>query len=90
MQAEFDRRTFLGHGAALGVLGLAAPSLLARGVMAADTSKREVPTASHWGAIEAKVEGGRRVSITPREKDPAPSRRLPGILDSVWSPSRIE
>ena len=50
----------------------------------------EVLTGSHWGAFRAKVEGGRCVAVTPWEKDPAPSHQLPGVMDSVYSPTRIK
>jgi trimethylamine-N-oxide reductase (cytochrome c) len=90
LRAELSRRAFLGYGAAIGALGFVAPTLLASGARAASTPDGEVLTGSHWGAFRAKVEGGRWVSVKPWEKDPAPSHQLPGILDSVYSPSRIQ
>ena len=90
LRAELSRRAFLTYGAALGALGFAAPSLLMSGARAAGVPDGEVLTGSHWGAFRAKVEGGRMVSITPWEKDPAPSHQLAGVLDSVYSPTRIK
>jgi trimethylamine-N-oxide reductase (cytochrome c) len=89
LRAEMSRRAFLSYGAALGALSIAAPSLLATGARAA-TPDGEVLTGSHWGAFRAKVEGGRVVSLKPWEKDPAPSHQLAGILDSIYSPTRIK
>ena len=65
LRAELSRRAFLRYGAALGALGLAAPSLLMSGARATTAPDGEVLTGSHWGAFRAKVEGGRMVSITP-------------------------
>jgi trimethylamine-N-oxide reductase (cytochrome c) len=84
-----SRRSLLGWGLAAGVFGMAGPSLLSVGARAA-TPDGEVLTGSHWGAFRAKVEGGRIVSVKPWEKDPAPSHQLPGVLDSVYSPTRIK
>ena len=89
LRAELSRRAFLGYGAAFGALGIAAPALLATGARAA-TPDGEVLTGSHWGAFRAKVEGGRVVSFKPWEKDPAPSHQLAGVLDSIYSPTRIK
>ncbi len=89
-QAEMSRRAFLRAGVAFGALGFAAPSLLVSGARAAAAPDGEVLTGSHWGAFRAKVEGGRWVSVTPWEKDPAPSHQLPGVMDSVYSPTRIK
>ena len=46
-------------------------------------------TGSHWGAFRAKVDNGRFAAISPWDKDPRPSPQLEGILDSVYSPTRI-
>jgi trimethylamine-N-oxide reductase (cytochrome c) len=84
-----SRRGLLGWGLTAGIFGMAGPDLLAVGARAA-TPDGEVLTASHWGAFRAKVEGGRFVAIKPWEKDPAPSHQLPGVMDSVYSPTRIK
>ncbi|ABD87310.1 trimethylamine-N-oxide reductase TorA [Rhodopseudomonas palustris] len=85
-----SRRSVLNGGAALAALGIFGPSLLAQGARAAGVPDGEVLTGSHWGAFRAKVEGGRITSLKPWEKDPAPSHQLPGVLDSVYSPTRIK
>lgn len=88
-RTELTRRRLLGYGLAAGVFGFASPSLLSVGARAA-TPDGEVLTGSHWGAFRAKVEGGRIVSVKPWEKDPAPSHQLPGVIDSIYSPTRIK
>jgi trimethylamine-N-oxide reductase (cytochrome c) len=90
LRAELSRRAFLNYGVALGALGFAVPSLLSIGAKAATMPDGEVLTGSHWGAFRAKVEGGRFVSIAPWEKDTGPSHQLAGVLDSVYSPTRIK
>jgi trimethylamine-N-oxide reductase (cytochrome c) len=89
-RAELSRRAFLNYSAAFGALGLAGPSLLVEGARAEGVPDGEVLTGSHWGAFRAKVEGGRFVSLKPWEKDPAPTHQLEGVLDSVYSPTRIK
>ena len=81
-----SRRQLLATGAAAGLFG---PSLLAHGARAA-VPDGEVLTGSHWGAFRAKVQGGRFVAIRPWEKDPHPSAQLPGVMESVYAPSRIK
>ncbi len=84
------RRAILQSGVAAAAFGLVGPSLLARGAQAAVAANGEVLTASHWGAFRAKVEQGRFTAIRPWEKDPYPSHQLAGVMDSVYSPSRIK
>jgi trimethylamine-N-oxide reductase (cytochrome c) len=69
--------------------GALAPGVLTRGALAQGHSG-EVLSGSHWGAFWARVEDGRWTGIRPWEEDPHPSHQLPGILDSVYSPSRIK
>ncbi len=83
---RLSRRQLLATGAAAGMFG---PSLLAHGARAA-VPDGEVLTGSHWGAFHAKVQGGRFVAIRPWEKDPHPSAQLPGVMDSVYAPTRIK
>ncbi|MFO1061462.1 MAG: molybdopterin-dependent oxidoreductase [Dongiaceae bacterium] len=90
LAAELSRRTLLSRGAALGALAAFAPSLLAQGARAAGVPDGEVLTGCHWGAFRAQVQGGRAVAIKPWEKDPYPSHQLPGVLDSIYSPTRIK
>ncbi len=88
-RAELSRRSLLRSGIALGAAGFFGPSLLSQGARAAGADG-EVLTGSHWGAFRAKVESGRIVSVKPWEKDPAPSHQLAGVLDSIYSPTRIK
>jgi len=86
----FSRRTFLEATTAASALGVLGPSLLSFGAYAATPASGTVLTGSHWGAFRAKVEGGRIVGYTPWEKDPFPSAQLKGVIDSVYSASRIK
>jgi biotin/methionine sulfoxide reductase len=49
-----------------------------------------VPHASHWGAFDAVVEGGRISAIRPLAGDPAPPAMLHSIPDAVHSQVRID
>jgi trimethylamine-N-oxide reductase (cytochrome c) len=87
---RFSRRTFLEATGAAGALGMTGTSLLSFGAAAAVPKSGTVLTGSHWGAFRAKVEGGRIVSYTPWEKDLFPSAQLKGVVDSIYSASRIK
>ena len=43
----------------------------------------------HWGVFYGMVEDGRAVEFKPWEEDPHPSPQLPGVMDSLYSESRI-
>ncbi len=87
----FSRREFLEAIGAAGALGIVGPSLLSFGsAMAAEPKAGEVLNGSHWGAFRAKVKDGRIVGYTPWEKDPFPTPQLKGLIDSVYSPTRIK
>ena len=90
LRAELSRRSFLNYSAAVGALGFLGPSLLSLGARAAEAASGDVSSGSHWGAFTAKVEGGRAVEFVPWAKDPYPSFQLPGVLDSIYSPTRIK
>jgi trimethylamine-N-oxide reductase (cytochrome c) len=86
-----DRRSLLKLSTAASAMALLGPSLLVHGARAATSvPDGEVLTGSHWGAFRGTVKDGRFVSIAPWDKDPAPSHQLEGILDSVYSPTRIK
>ena len=85
-----SRREFMKGATALGALGVFAPSLLRAGMAHAAGADGQVLTGSHWGAFHAVVKDGRFAEIKPWEGDPHPSRQLAGVLDSVYSPSRIK
>ncbi len=88
--SRFSRRDFLEATSAAGALGMTGTSLLAFGAAAAVPASGTVLTGSHWGAFRAKVEGGRMVGYTPWEKDLFPSAQLKGVVDSVYSATRIK
>jgi len=87
-----SRRTFLTGALASGALGLTGVSLLTAGARATApaAASRTVLTGCHWGAFRAQVENGRMTGIKPWEMDPHPSAQLAGVLDSVYSPTRIK
>ena len=87
---EITRRGILQGATALGAMGVLAPAWLRAGAAQAAGMDGEVLTGSHWGVFYAKVEGGTWTEIRPWEGDPHPSHQLPGIMDSVMSPSRIK
>lgn len=84
---SLSRRDFLNGSLAI-ALGCAAQPLLATGAKA-QTAEQKILCGSHWGAFYGRVEDGRAVEFIPWEGDPAPSPQLPGVLDSIYSPSRI-
>jgi trimethylamine-N-oxide reductase (cytochrome c) len=88
--AGISRRSFVSAALSSGAFGSSASSLLVNRAQAASLPEYEVLTGCHWGAFRAKVPGGRIVSVKPWEKDPRPSAQLPGVLDSVYSPTRIK
>ena len=85
-----SRRDFLYGTAAAGIFGAMAPSVLAPGAVEAAVANGEVLTGSHWGAFKATVEGGRWTGVRGWENDPYPSHQIEGVLDSVYSPTRIK
>lgn len=86
--SALSRRRFLQTVAATGCLGLAAGPLFPRAAGAQTT--KGVISGSHWGVFRAEVRDGRAVAFTPWEGDPTPSKQLPGVLDSIYSPTRIK
>ncbi|HAT85741.1 MAG TPA: trimethylamine-N-oxide reductase TorA [Rhizobiales bacterium] len=83
-----SRRSFLGTTAVASLGALFGPSLLGSGV--ARAANGEVLTGSHWGAFRATVKDGRWTSVRGWEHDPYPSSQLEGVMDSVYSPTRIK
>ncbi len=90
VQPGWSRRSFVSAALASGAFGFGATSLLSQGARAATPTTPDVLTGCHWGAFRAHIEGGRIVSIKAWEKDPRPSPQLPGVLDSVYSSTRIK
>ncbi|MCW8970420.1 MAG: molybdopterin-dependent oxidoreductase, partial [Rhodospirillales bacterium] len=86
---RISRRNFLMSASAFGTIGVLAPSLLTSGAAHA-AADGEVLTGSHWGAFRATVKGGRWTAVAPWEGDPHPSPQIEGVMDSVYSPSRIK
>lgn len=81
------RRGLMCGAAAAGAVGLIGP--LAGVAQAATAMSGEVLTGSHWGGFYATLAGGKITGFKPWEKDPHPSAQLPGVIDSIHSPSRI-
>jgi len=88
-EARLSRRRFIQAALASGALGSTGLPLLARGAQPAAPGAREILTGSHWGAFYGRVEQGRVTGVRPWEKDPRPSHQLPGVIDSIYSPTRI-
>lgn len=87
---SLSRRGFIKSALATGALGATGASLLVPGARAAaDAGQKEILTGSHWGAFYMRVENGRATGIRAWEQDPRPSPQLPGVLDSIYSPTRI-
>ncbi|WP_247894868.1 trimethylamine-N-oxide reductase TorA [Azospirillum argentinense] len=82
-----SKRAFL-KGSAAVALGLSSLPLLARGAIA-QTAPRKILSGCHWGVFYGKVADGRVTEFIPWEGDPAPSPQLPGVMDSIYSESRI-
>ena len=83
------RRGVLKGGAALGALATLAPALLKSGAARAEAA-REVISGSHWGVFWAGVEDGTWNKVRAWEGDRRPTHQLQGVMDSVYSPSRIK
>ncbi|TQF79253.1 molybdopterin-dependent oxidoreductase [Elioraea sp. Yellowstone] len=49
-----------------------------------------VPHASHWGAFDALVEGGRVAAVRPFARDRFPGSLIASVPDIVHAPSRID
>ena len=88
-QLTISRRSLLQSATAMGALAAFAPTVLRPGAAQAGTNG-EVISGSHWGVFYGQVEDGVWTDLRPWENDPAPSHQLPGIMDSVYSPSRIK
>lgn len=85
--APYSRRDFI-KGSAAAALGLSSTPLLARGALA-DAGRRGILSGCHWGVFHGMVEDGRAVEFRPWAGDPHPSPQLPGVMDSMYSESRI-
>ena len=86
---DMNRRSFLKSSAMLTMVGAASGSLLSRGAQAQSASKLTM-SGSHWGVFRGRVDHGRLVEVTPWEHDPHPTPMLEGMMDSIYSPSRIK
>lgn len=87
--SSISKRHFLKGSVAAMALGLPGVPLLARGAASAATAQKSILSGCHWGVFYGEVENGRAVRFRPWEGDPAPSPQLPGVMDSLYSESRI-
>ncbi len=87
---HFTRRDFLQSSTALGAIGMFAPTMLTSAPAIAAVENGEILTGSHWGAFRAIVKDGKWIDVKPWEGDPHPTRMIKGVMDSVYSPSRIK
>lgn len=86
---QINRRSFLKNTAAFAILSASNGSLLTRSAKAQSATKRTM-SASHWGVFRGQIDNGRLVKVFPWEKDPHPNPMLEGMMDSIYSPSRIK
>lgn len=85
---KITRRSFLkGSTAAAGVVG--ASALSANPLGSLDIEKK-IPHATHFGAFYAKVRNGKVYDLVPQESDKGPTVLTKGLIDRVYSPSRIK
>lgn len=87
--SKISRRGVLKGATAFGAMAAFAPSLLRPGAARAQGAG-SVMSGSHWGVFTANVQDGTWASIEPWAGDPHPSHQLAGVMDSVYSPSRIK
>ncbi|MDR3516963.1 MAG: trimethylamine-N-oxide reductase TorA [Azospirillaceae bacterium] len=87
--AGVSRRGFLKNSALLAALAASGGSLLSRGARAASTSQT-ILSACHWGVFRGQVTDGRLETVTPWEGDPHPNDMLQGMMNSIYSPTRIK
>ncbi|MFG5381753.1 trimethylamine-N-oxide reductase TorA [Yoonia sp. R2-816] len=83
------RRGFLETTSLTGAAAVLGPSVLGAG-MAQAAQNGEVLTGSHWGAFHATVTDGRWTAVRGWEEDRFPTKMLEGVMDSVYSPTRIK
>lgn len=83
------RRSMLKGATALGAFSAFAPALMRAGAAQA-AEAGEVLSGSHWGAFSATVENGVWTKVNAWDQDPHPTPMLEGVMDSVYSPSRIK
>ena len=89
--AKISRRTFIkGTGVALGTLAAAPLVSAQKAVSGPELDTFSKMSASHWGAFNARVEGGRFVQVTPFANDPFPSPMLQALPARTYAPDRIK
>lgn len=93
---SLSKRNFLKGTAAAIALGFSGLPLLSRGAAAqsadaaqALAARQGILSGCHWGVFYGIVKDGRAVDFRPWEGDPKPSPQLPGVMDSLYSESRI-
>ncbi|WP_203563792.1 molybdopterin-dependent oxidoreductase [Deefgea sp. CFH1-16] len=90
-----SRRVFLKGLSLASVAALVSPSLLlsreseAKAAAVTGSGTDWKITGSHWGAIRARVAGGKVVEVKAFEFDKYPTEMIQGIIGLIYSPSRI-
>ena len=89
-----SRRAVIAGGAALGG-GLLLHPDIARAILPAAPGGNPliagtIPTATHWGMVEAAVQGGRFVRATPFSGDAHPTPMIDAFADGVYAKSRVQ
>jgi len=88
---KISRRKFLkGSSVALG--GLAAAPLVSaqKAISGPSLDSFTKVSASHWGAFNGRVEGGRFVEARPFARDPFPSPMLQALPSRTYAPDRVK
>lgn len=89
---QLSRRQFIRGSTALTAGLFFTPSLVqaAIGTGGNILEAGEFVTASHWGVVKARVEGGRFVSVNPHASDVYPCAMSEALPDFTNSPTRIK
>ncbi|PKL96125.1 MAG: trimethylamine-N-oxide reductase TorA [Betaproteobacteria bacterium HGW-Betaproteobacteria-13] len=85
-----SRRNFIKGLLASSATTLVAPSVLAKAATPeANMLDGWKLTGSHWGALRARIHGGKVAEIVPFELDKNPTDMINGIRGIIYSPSRV-
>ena len=87
---KFSRRNMIAGGAALGA-GLLLPPEVVQAALKAGINPLQmtVPTATHWGMIDATVRNGRFIKAEGFAGDKHPTPMIQAFVDRVYSTSRV-
>jgi len=90
---RITRRDLLARGAALGGALLLPPDIVRAALSDAGinpASDAVVPTATHWGMIQATVSGGKFVQAAGFKGDAHPTQMIKAFVDRVYAQDRVQ